>query len=93
MFFIGSVLIFALTVYIWIILLNVAISWLIVFEVINTKNPKATNLIALLNKATEPVYKPIRKYVPTIGGIDISPLIVIVGIFILQHIIGRLFFY
>lgn len=91
MAFIGSLLLFALQLYFWIIILTVILSWLIAFEVINTRNEKAQNLIRLLNRATEPVYRPIRKYIPSIGGIDLSPIVVIFGIYILQRIVVRLF--
>lgn len=74
-------------VYVFIIIAQVAVSWLIAFEVINTNNQQARNLVDLLNKLTEPVYKPIRKYVPPIGGIDITPIIVLIGLQILKHII------
>ena len=70
-----------------IIVLQVAISWLINFDVINAENPKARNLIALLKKVTDPVYVPLRKYIPTIGGMDFTPLIVILGLSLLQSII------
>ncbi|MBI2234098.1 MAG: YggT family protein [Micavibrio aeruginosavorus] len=88
---IGSLLHFVLEVYFWIIIVQVAVSWLIAFGVINTGNPQARNLLGLLDKATEPVFKPLRKYVPPIGGIDITPIIIILGIFVLQNIIARVF--
>ncbi len=75
----------AITVYIWIILIEVLLSWLIVFDVINIKNEKAQNLIKLLKKATDPVFKPLRKYIPDIGGIDITPIIVIFALSLLQR--------
>lgn len=82
----------AFNLYVGIILLQVVISWLIVFEVINVRNEQAQNLISLLQKATDPVYKPLRKYVPPIGGIDITPIIVIFGISLLQRlVIGLLY--
>lgn len=89
---IGNLLIFLLDVYFYIIIASVIISWLIAFEVINVKNPQAQNLINLLNKLTEPVYKPLRKFIPPIGGIDITPIIVIFGIFLLQNLIGRMMY-
>lgn len=91
MTFIGSLLLFALQLYLWIIILTVIISWLIAFEVINTRNEKAQNLIRLLDRITEPVYRPLRKYIPAIGGIDLSPIVVIFGIYILQRVVVRLF--
>ena len=75
----------AITIYIWIIVIQVLISWLIIFEVININNSKAKNLINLLQKATDPVFKPIRKYIPPIGGIDITPIIVILGLTLIQR--------
>ena len=74
----------ALTIFYWIIIAQVIVSWLIAFEVINIRNPQARNLIELMHKITNPVYKPLRKYIPPIAGIDITPIIVIIGIIILR---------
>jgi len=79
-----------LVIYLWIILIHVAVSWLIILDVINIKSPQAKNLVDLLNKATEPVYKPLRKYIPPIGGIDITPMVVIFGIYILREVLARI---
>ena len=67
-------------------------SWLIAFEVVNLRNPQAANLMKLLEKATEPVYKPLRKYIPSIGGIDITPIIVIFGIYLAKNLVIRLMY-
>lgn len=91
MAFFGELLLLLLNIYFWIIVASVVLSWLIAFEVINTRNPQAANLVRLLNKATDPVYKPLRKYIPAIGGIDVSPIIVIFGIAILRYIVAMLF--
>jgi YggT family protein len=91
MSFIGNILLFGLNIYFFIIIISVILSWLIAFEVINTRNEKARNLIGLLEKATEPVYRPLRKIIPVIGGIDLTPIVVIFGIFILQKLVIRLF--
>ncbi len=77
----------AINIYILIIILQVAISWLIAFEVINTDNQAAKNLIRALKKATDPVYKPIRKYIPPVGGIDLTPLIVIILLQIFEQLL------
>jgi YggT family protein len=89
---IGQFLLFLLNIYFYIIVIEVVVSWLLVFEVINVRNPQAQNLVRLLRKLTDPVMVPIRKYVPPIGGIDISPIIVIFLIFVLQNLIYRVFF-
>lgn len=82
----------AINIYVGIIIVQVAVSWLISFEVINAANEKAQNLIALLKKATDPVYKPIQKYVPPIGGIDLTPLIVIIGLSFIGKLLIGLFY-
>lgn len=82
-----ELLVVALDIYIYIIIASAVTSWLIAFEVINVRNPQAANLVKLLNKLTDPVYKPLRKYIPPIGGIDITPIIVILLIFLLQGIL------
>ena len=81
---IGEFLSLIIDIFIWIILIQVAVSWLLIFGVINIEHPQAKNLVAVLDKATDPVYEPLRKYIPPIGGIDITPLIVIVALSILQ---------
>lgn len=90
---IGYLLSLAIDIYILIIIVQVAVSWLIAFDVINASNPQAQNLVALLKKATDPVYKPIQKYVPPIGGIDITPLIVIIGLSLIRRLIIYPIFY
>lgn len=77
----------AFDIYIFIIILQVAVSWLIAFDIINASNDKAQNLVALLQKATDPVYRPIRKYVPPIGGFDITPIIVLIGLQIVRTLL------
>lgn len=82
----------AINLYILIIVVQVVVSWLIAFDVIDARNEQAQNLITLLRKLTDPVYKPLQKYVPPIGGIDITPLIVIIGLQLLLSLVtGALF--
>lgn len=91
--FIGGLLLLALDIYVYIIIASVAVSWLIAFEVINVRNAKAANLVRLLDKATEPVYRPLRKFIPAIGGIDITPIIVIFGIYYgVKPLVAMIFF-
>lgn len=79
-------------IYIFIIILQVLIHWLIIFDVINVKNAQAQNLVDLLKRATEPVFEKVRKYVPPIGGIDLTPLVVIIGLQILKYLLFVLLF-
>jgi YggT family protein len=78
----------AIDLYTFVIILQVAVSWLTIFEVVNLAHPQAQNLVDLLKKLTDPVYKPIQKYVPPIGGIDITPIIVILGLSLLERVIS-----
>ena len=93
MHFIGYLLSLAIDIYIAVIVIQVAVSWLLVFGVINAGNPQAKNLIHLLQRATDPVYKPLKKYVPPLGGIDITPLIVIIGLSLLRRMVIFPIFY
>ena len=88
---IGYLINLAIDIYIIIIILQVAVSWLIAFDVINAGNAQAQNLIALMKKATDPIYTPLRKFIPPIGGIDITPMVVIIGLHILQRILYPFF--
>lgn len=63
-----------------VIILDVAMSWLIAFEIVNKENEAAKNLTSQLKKITDPMYKPIRKFVPPIGGIDLTPLVALIGV-------------
>lgn len=77
----------AINIYIFVIILHVAVSWLIVFKVLNAENPQAQNLITLLKKLTDQVMKPVQKYVPPIGGIDITPIVVIIALQLLNSLL------
>lgn len=90
--FLGKLLLLVLDIFFWIIIIQVVMSWLIAFQVINTSNPQAQNLVRLLQKVTDPVYKPLRKIIPAIAGIDITPIIIIFGISLAKNAIASVFF-
>ena len=73
----------------WIFLIMIIMSWLIQFNVINTRNQFVAGLWRVVNQITEPILRPIRKIVPPMGGLDLSPIIVFVIIFFLQNFIGN----
>ncbi len=79
---------FILNIVWWIFLIMVIMSWLISFNVINTRNQFVYTVWRVLNQITEPILNPIRRIVPNMGGLDLSPLIVFVLIFFLQNLIG-----
>lgn len=72
--------------YIMIIIVQVALSWLVAFDIVNSDNEAAKNLSELTQKLTEPVYKPLKKYIPPVANIDITPLVVIIALQVLISI-------
>lgn len=80
----------ALDLYIWMIIISAILSWLVTFNILNTSN-QVVNLIGdFLYRLTEPALRPIRKIMPNLGGIDISPIILILGLIFLQMVMGNL---
>ena len=70
----------AATLYIWIIIINVVLSWLIGFNVINPYNQFVRTIHTFCYRATEPLLAPIRRFMPDLGGIDISPVILLIAV-------------
>jgi YggT family protein len=74
-----------LTLFTWVIIIQAILSWLIAFNVINTYNQFVRSLWTTLNRITEPVYRPIRRMLPDFGALDISPLVVLLVLYILNN--------
>ena len=74
-------------IYTWIVIASAIMSWLVAFGVVNVRNQFIRVVVDLLFKLTEPVLRPIRRMLPNLGGIDISPIIVLLGIVFVQMII------
>ena len=73
-----------LTVLWWIIIIQVVLSWLFAFNVLNSSSDGLRRFVEALDRLTEPLYRPIRKLLPDFGGIDFSPLVVLLLIGIVQ---------
>lgn len=71
----------------WIILVQAILSWLIAFNVINTHNEFVRSLYEGLRRLTEPMYRPIRRIMPDLGALDLSPLVVLLILYILRAIV------
>jgi len=82
-----DVLIILLTVIWWIIVIQMILSWLVAFNVINTYNDFVRGLLRALDRMTEPVYRPIRKVLPDFGGLDFSPMVVLIVLLILDRLL------
>jgi YggT family protein len=74
-------------IYIWIIILYVILSWLISFNVVNTRNRVVYLVADALFRLTDPVLKPVRRIIPAVGGFDLSPVVVILLLFFIQNLI------
>ena len=81
-----------ITIYIYLLIAAAVLSWLIAFNVVNTHNSIVAGIAEFLYRATEPVLRPIRALLPNLGGIDISPVILILGLLFLDHFIFWLFY-
>jgi YggT family protein len=76
-----------LSVALFIVIAHVILSWLINFQVLNLRQPIVAQIWDGLNRLLEPVYGPIRRRLPSMGGLDLAPLIVFLGIYALQIIL------
>lgn len=77
----------ALDIYTWILIASVIFSWLFAFNVINGRNQFVGMVGEFLHRATEPVLRPIRRILPDLGGIDISPIVVLLIIFFIRQLL------
>ena len=78
---------YLLTLYVYIVIAMAILSWLIAFNVVNTRNPIVHMIAELLYRLTEPALRPIRNVLPNMGGIDISPIILFLIILFIQSVI------
>lgn len=77
--------------YIWVLIAGAILSWLIAFNVVNTQNRFVYSVGDFLYRVTEPALKPIRRYLPNLGGVDLSPLVLILLLLFAQQILVRLY--
>ena len=75
----------ALQLYIWIVIAMAIFSWLVAFNVVNTRSPAVAMIGDFLYRITDPVLRPVRRLLPNMGGVDISPIIVLLILYILRR--------
>ena len=85
-----DVLIMLLTVVWWIIVIQAVLSWLVAFNVVNTSNDFLRSFMRALDRVTEPLYRPIRRILPDFGGLDFSPIVVLLLIVVIQRLLAGL---
>ena len=79
-----DVVLLALQIYVWLLIASAVLSWLIAFNVINTHNDFVGQLWYVLDRITEPLYRPFRRIMPDFGGLDLTPMVVLILLIILQ---------
>ncbi|HEV8027708.1 MAG TPA: YggT family protein [Stellaceae bacterium] len=88
-----EVIILAIDIYWWIIIVSAVMSWLIAFNVINTYNRTVAMIGDFFYRATEPALRPIRRFLPNLGGLDISPIILLLILWFVERELIELAFY
>jgi len=81
--FIASII----SLYIWLVIISAIMSWLVAFNVINMHNQIVSMIGGFLYRITEPAMRPIRRFMPDLGGIDISPVILILGLIFVRDVV------
>lgn len=77
--------------YIWVLIASAVMSWLIAFKVVNTYNRVVASIAEILYRLTEPVLAPIRRLLPAMGGLDLSPIVLILLLFFLRDLVIEYF--
>jgi len=80
-----------ISIYIWILIINVIISWLVAFNVLNTSNRFVYSLLDVSYKLTAPPLNYIRRFLPNLGSIDISPIILILALMFIRNLVFEMF--
>ena len=80
-----------ITIYLWIIIINAILSWLVAFNILNTQNRFVFSVLDTTYKLTDPALNKIRRFIPTFGSIDISPVILILLLMFLRNLIFEVF--
>jgi len=79
-----------LDIYLWLIIVGITASWLVSFNVLNLNNKWVRQIYNIVNNAIEPPMALVRKHIPSAGGLDFSPMVVIFGIYIVQNFLFKL---
>ncbi|MFL5336407.1 MAG: YggT family protein [Geminicoccaceae bacterium] len=86
-----EVILLALQLYTYLIVASAILSWLVAFNVVNTRNDLVRSIWNFLGAVTEPALRPIRNILPNLGGVDISPVILLLIIFFIERVIQLYF--
>ena len=81
----------ALQMYVYVVIAAAILSWLVTFNVVNTRNQVVYQIGNALYRLTEPALRPIRRFLPNLGGIDLSPVVLLLLIYFLQMLVRNIF--
>jgi YggT family protein len=79
-------------IYTWVVIASAIMSWLVAFGVVNTRNQFIRTVVDMLYRLTEPALRPIRRVMPNLGGVDISPVILLLLLFFLRSLLSEYVF-
>lgn len=82
-----EIILMIMDLYWWVLIAMIILSWLISFNVINTRNQFVATILQVVTALTEPLLKPIRRFVPSVGGLDLSPIILFIGLYFVRRVI------
>jgi YggT family protein len=80
-----------ITIYIWIIIINAILSWLVTFNILNTQNRFVFSVLDTTYKLTDPALNKIRRFLPTFGSIDLSPVVLILFLMFIRNLVFEIF--
>lgn len=87
-----QVAVIVIDLYMWIIIIGIILHWLIYFNVINTQNRFVYIVGDFIHRVTEPLYRRVRSFLPNLGGLDLSPMIIILGLIFLKGVLGNIYY-
>jgi YggT family protein len=85
-----QIVLVVINLYIWVVIIQAILSWLVAFNVINSYNRFVATVGEVLYRLTEPVLAPIRRRMPDLGGLDLSPMVLILGLLFIQMVLTRI---
>ena len=80
-----------ITIYLWIIIINAVLSWLVAFNILNTQNRFISSVLDTTYKLTDPALNKIRRFIPNLGSIDISPIVLILILMFVRNLVFEVF--
>ena len=80
-----------ITIYIWIVIINAISSWLVTFNILNTQNRFVFSVLDTTSKLTDPALNKIRRFLPTFGSVDLSPVVLILFLMFIRNVVFEIF--